>query len=103
MIRAVFHLASEAHWVARQAPEAARPSCVSSRTSAQVGRGRPRRLGLRPGWIQDEGTHREHFDVTDTVRKQALEFGAAPLSYPRETGRHLADKREIYGRFGGAA
>lgn len=60
-------------------------------------------LGLRPCWIQHEGTHREHFDVTDKVRQQALQLGAEPLSYPRETGRHIADKREIYGRFGGAA
>ena len=51
-------------------------------------------LGLRPEWLQHEGTHREHFDVTETVRQRALAAGIAePISYPRGTGRLLEQKR----------
>lgn len=51
-------------------------------------------LGLRPEWIQHEGTHREHFDVTETVRQDAIARGIAePISYPRQTGELLARKR----------
>lgn len=51
-------------------------------------------LGLRPEWIQHEGTHREHFDVTETVRQCAIASGIAePISYPRGTGEVLARKR----------
>lgn len=54
------------------------------------------RLGLNPAWIQHEGTHREHFDLTSPVRIKALALGAVPMSYPRGTGRHIADKRATY-------
>jgi len=48
-------------------------------------------LGLDPEWIQHEGTHREHFDVTETVRQGAIAAGiAVPISYPRQTGELLA-------------
>lgn len=51
-------------------------------------------LGLRLEWIQHEGTHREHFDVTETVRQRAIAAGiAVPMAYPRETGILLARKR----------
>jgi hypothetical protein len=51
-------------------------------------------LGLRDEWIQHEGTHREHFDVTETVRQRAIAAGIAePISYPRGTGELLARKR----------
>lgn len=51
-------------------------------------------LGLDPGWIQHEGTHREHFDVTETVRQVAIARGIAePISYPRGTGELLSRKR----------
>lgn len=51
-------------------------------------------LGLRPAWIQHPGTHREHFDVTETVRKMAIAKGIAePISYPSGTGALLARKR----------
>jgi hypothetical protein len=52
------------------------------------------RLGLRPEWLQHAGTHREHYDVTETVRTRALAMGAESLRYPRETGALLARKRE---------
>lgn len=57
-----------------------------------------RLLGLNPDWIQHDGTHREHFDVTDKVREDALQLGAWPMAYPRETGQHLNDKRDTYTR-----
>lgn len=51
-------------------------------------------LGLLPEWIQHPGTHREHFDVTETVRERAIAAGIAqPISYPRQTGELLARKR----------
>lgn len=54
-------------------------------------------LGLRPQWIQHEGTHREHFDVTETVRQRAIAAGiATPISYPRGTGDLLARKRNTH-------
>jgi hypothetical protein len=60
------------------------------------------KLGLNPDWIQHEGTYREHFDVTSTVRMRALELGAVPITYPRGTGKHIAEKRATY-TAGGAA
>lgn len=51
------------------------------------------RLGLNPAWLQHPGTHREHYDVTDTRRTEALRLGAQPISYPRGTGVILAAKR----------
>lgn len=54
------------------------------------------RLGLKPEWIQHEGTHREHFDVTSPVRLKALDLGAEAMPYPRGTGKHIASKRETY-------
>lgn len=54
-------------------------------------------LGLRLEWIQHEGTHREHFDVTETVRQRAIAAGiATPISYPRGTGDLLARKRTAH-------
>lgn len=53
-----------------------------------------RRLGLRPEWIQHPGTHREHFDLVDARRIQALAFGAEPISYPRGTAELMERKRQ---------
>ncbi|NYD43956.1 DUF4031 domain-containing protein [Nocardioides panaciterrulae] len=50
-------------------------------------------LGLRPSWLQHEGTHREHYDVTESLRVEAIRLGAVPMSYPRGTGALLARKR----------
>lgn len=35
-----------------------------------------KRLGLRPEWIQYQGTDRQHFDLTEKKRAQALRLGA---------------------------
>lgn len=40
------------------------------------------RLGLNPRWLQHGGTHREHFDLTETVRGKAIRGGAVPITYP---------------------
>lgn len=50
-------------------------------------------LGLRPEWLQHAGTHREHYDVTDSIRDQALALGATPITYPRGTGALVNKKR----------
>lgn len=53
-------------------------------------------LGLRSEWLQHAGTHREHFDVTETVRQRAIAAGIAePISYPRGTGALLTRKRTL--------
>lgn len=52
-----------------------------------------RRLGLDADWVQRAGTHREHFDVTDTVRRAALRLGAQHITYPRDTADLLARKK----------
>jgi hypothetical protein len=51
-------------------------------------------MGLRPEWLQHPGTHREHFDVTDTKRTQALGLGAVAVTYPHDTGRIMTAKRK---------
>lgn len=56
-----------------------------------------RRLGLNPAWLQHGGTHREHYDVTETCRRKAIEAGAVPISYPRGTADLLARKRALAG------
>lgn len=42
-----------------------------------------RALGLREEWLQHAGTHREHFDVTTVKRLEAIDLGAAQITYPR--------------------
>lgn len=40
-----------------------------------------RKLGLKPEWIQYEGTVREHFDVVESKRKKAIALGAVSMEY----------------------
>ena len=47
------------------------------------------KLGLKPQWLQYGGTWKEHYDVTDTVRNQALKLGVLSVTY-RQTGIHFA-------------
>lgn len=82
---------------------------LSARPKGYRGRGTPRwshlmadthdelmsfaeQLGLNPAWLQHEGRHTEHFDVTDTVRTKALKLGATPLEYPHGSGQVLLAK-----------
>lgn len=51
-------------------------------------------IGMKPAWIQKEGTAAEHFDIFgDARRKRAIDAGAIPVSR-RELGRLIAAKRE---------
>lgn len=52
-------------------------------------------LGLRERWIQNVGTHREHFDVVMAARGQALGLGAVALSYPRGVADLMERRREV--------
>lgn len=69
-----------------------------------------RRLGLAPVWLQHAGDHLEHYDVTDTVRAQAVKMGAQPMKYGRESGLYTMwraavmrgdteDAKRLYGAF----
>lgn len=52
------------------------------------------KLGLRPSWIQNPGhIWKEHFDVTDTKRDQAIRLGAQEITM-REASVLWAAKRE---------
>lgn len=51
-------------------------------------------LGLRPEWIQREGTPHEHFDLTEGKRLQALGFGAVAITYPHGTAQIIRAKRD---------
>jgi hypothetical protein len=52
-----------------------------------------RQLGLRPRWLQNPGTHREHYDVTETVRRGALALGAQAITYPRGLAGLIESRR----------
>jgi hypothetical protein len=50
-------------------------------------------LGLRPEWIQYPGTPKEHFDVTDRVRRAALRAGAVEIGWGEAGHLTLAKAR----------
>lgn len=52
-----------------------------------------KRLELKPEWIQDPFTYREHFDISRTKRDKALRLGAKEISF-RECGELLRLRRE---------
>lgn len=47
------------------------------------------RLWLKPGYIRDGGTHREHIDLIPSKRAQAVRYGAVEI-----TGRELVQRME---------
>lgn len=49
-------------------------------------------LGMKEDWLQNAGTPREHFDITESRRAYALNLGAIPISY-RESGHLVMAKR----------
>lgn len=51
------------------------------------------RLGLELRWIQNAGTHTEHFDVTEPTRQRALALGAVPVRYGRAVAAITRAKR----------
>jgi hypothetical protein len=50
------------------------------------------KIGLRPEWIQYEGTWKEHFDVTMTKRAEAVRQGAVEVDMYEHVQR-MAEKR----------
>jgi hypothetical protein len=52
------------------------------------------RLGMRPAWIQYRGTAKEHFDLTEGKRWQAIRLGAVQIAYGREGAALLAARRD---------
>ena len=53
-----------------------------------------RTIGLKPEWIQDAGTHREHYDVSVRHRELAIAHGAQAVGV-RVLGSLIRDKREL--------
>ncbi|MFE6508068.1 DUF4031 domain-containing protein [Nocardioides sp. NPDC057764] len=53
-----------------------------------------RSLGLAPAWIQHPGTHREHYDLTEAKRAQAVRLGAHEISYLRDVPRLLENRKQ---------
>lgn len=51
------------------------------------------KLGLKTSWLQNEGTWKEHYDVTDTTRREALKNGAVPVTY-RETAKFMQARKK---------
>ncbi len=52
------------------------------------------RLGIEARWIQNPGTAREHFDVTEPTRQRALALGAVPITYGRAVAAITRAKRD---------
>lgn len=52
-----------------------------------------RRLGVQERWLQNPGTHTEHFDLTEPTRQQALSLGARPIAYGRAVAALVRAKR----------
>ena len=50
------------------------------------------KIGVQRKWIQDAGTHREHFDIALSKKKLALSFGAVGIEYGCELAEMLAQK-----------
>jgi hypothetical protein len=55
-----------------------------------------RRIGLNPAWIQYRGTAREHFDVTDGMRRRAVAYGAIEMEM-LEMGRWARQRQQAGG------
>jgi Protein of unknown function (DUF4031) len=49
-------------------------------------------IGVADHWLQNKGTHREHFDICKAKRKQAVIAGAIEVSF-RELGRKIFARR----------
>jgi hypothetical protein len=51
------------------------------------------RLDQKREWVEAEGTHREHYLLTEPERIAALAAGAVPLSYPHGVALLLTTRR----------
>lgn len=50
------------------------------------------KIGVQRKWVQDYGTRREHFDISLTKKKLAIEFGAKEISM-RELATITANRK----------
>lgn len=48
-------------------------------------------IGVNRKWIQDKGTYKEHFDVCQSKKAKAIQFGAKEVTM-MELGRMLAKR-----------
>jgi hypothetical protein len=53
------------------------------------------RLKLRPEWIQNKGSTTEHYDLTASVRKRAVNFGAREITSTEVAGILEGKKLEL--------
>ena len=51
------------------------------------------KIGLRSSWIQYPGTWKEHFDLTEGKRQQALKNGAVAIDLYK-SGQLMKERRE---------
>ena len=49
------------------------------------------KIGVSRKWIQNTGTHREHYDICQSKRKLAIKHGALEITW-RETATKLRDR-----------
>jgi hypothetical protein len=50
------------------------------------------RIGVARRWVQDEGMHREHYDVSLGARREAVKLGAVEVTQ-MQLGRILRSRR----------
>lgn len=60
------------------------------------------KIGVQRKWIQDAGTHREHFDIAQSKKKLAIQHGAVEVEYgiviaemlqQKENGQRMQPRR----------
>jgi hypothetical protein len=51
------------------------------------------KIGVQRKWLQYGGTHEEHFDICQSMKAKALQYGAKGVTM-RDLGRMLARRRE---------
>ena len=54
-------------------------------------------IGVARKWIQDAGSHREHFDIALSKKKIAIQRGATEITW-RELALKVRDRRLTYAR-----
>lgn len=51
------------------------------------------RIGLRRSWVQNAGTWKEHYDLTELRRAAAVAAGAVEVSWKQHTRNFLLPRR----------
>lgn len=54
-------------------------------------------IGVDPKWIQDEGSYREHFDISLGKRAKAISLGAIPITMLELGSKIIAKRRAAAG------